>query len=284
MKGIALFLKAMSRNKAGFLGFVVVVIMVIGVFGLPKFVKLDQEVKVDKIYAKPSAEHILGTDHQGRDIMSQIVHGGRDVLAVAFLTASITTFIAVSLGALSAFVGGRFDTMLLGFTDFWMTIPDFPLLAILATVVRLKSMYGLALVLGLLGWPVLMRAVRAQVLSLKEREFVQAARALDLGTGHIVFREILPNMASYISIAFVFAARQAIYAQTGLVFLGLVPFASENWGVMIQYAWTRGAIFFKDSIWYIMSPILCIVIFQLAMVSMTRSLDELFNPRLRTGE
>lgn len=274
----------MSRNKIGFLGFLVVVFMVLGVFVLPRVVPLDQEVKVDKIYAKPSAEHWLGTDHQGRDIFSQIIHGGRDVLTVAFLSATLTTLIAVSLGAFSAFMGGRFDATLLGFTDFWMTIPDFPLLAILATVVRMSSNWALALVLGLLGWPVLMRAVRAQVLSLKERDFVQAAQALDLGTAHIVFREILPNMASYIAITFVFGARQAIYAQTGLVFLGLVPFASENWGVMIQYAWTRGAIFFKDSIWYIMSPILCIVIFQLAMVSMTRSLDELFNPRLRTGE
>jgi len=141
----------------------------------------------------------------------------------------------------------------------------------------------LALILGVLSWPALTRAIRAQVLSLREREFVEAARALDLGTRHIILKEILPNMMSYIAINLIFAMTAAIYAQVGLVFLGLVPFSGSNWGVMLSLAWTRGAIFYKGSLWYIMAPVAAIALFQLSLVSFTRLLEEIFNPRLRTS-
>ena len=282
--GIRLFTKAMSRNTVGFMGLILSLLIIGTAYIGPYVVKLDDEVKIDKVYSPPSGEHWLGTDHQGRDIFSQVIHGGRDVLQVAFLTSIIATSIAVTLGALSAFLGGKLDAGLLAFTDFYLTIPQFPLLAVLAAVVKLKSMVMLAVILGLLDWPTLMLAVRAQILSLKEREFVQAARGLDLGTTHIIIKEILPNMASYICITFIFGTLNAVYQQTGLVLLGLVPFSGTNWGVMISFAWVRGAIFFKDSIWYILSPITAIALLNLSMVWMTRSLDELFNPRLRTGE
>ena len=111
-----------------------------------------------------------------------------------------------------------------------------------------------------------------------------AAGVSILGTWHIVFREMVPNMMTYIVISFSLALTGAIYTQVGLVFLGLVPFSSNNWGQMIAYGWTRGAIFFEGSIWYIMSPIIAIALFQLAVISMTRSLEMVFNPRLRTNE
>jgi peptide/nickel transport system permease protein len=130
----------------------------------------------------------------------------------------------------------------------------------------------------------LLRAVRSQALSLKQRDFVEAARALDLGTMHIIFREIVPNMMTYIIISFALAMTGAIYAQVALVLFGLVPFSGSNWGVMLSLAWVRGAIYFKDSIWYIMMPVAAIVILQLSVVTMTRSLELVFNPRLRSGE
>jgi peptide/nickel transport system permease protein len=118
---------------------------------------------------------------------------------------------------------------------------------------------------------------------LKEREFVEAAQALDLGLGHIIFAEILPNMRSYIAISFILAMTQAIYAQAGLIFLGLVPLSGTNWGVMINLAWTRGAIFFRDSLPYILSPVLAIALFQLSLVSLASALEDIFNPRLRNS-
>lgn len=282
--GVLRFFRLMSRNKVGFAGFLVVIGFLFMVLVGPKLVPLDVKSHVDRIYQPPSHEHWLGTDHQGRDIFAQMVHGGRDIIFVAALTAVISTGIAVALGGLSAFLGGRVDALILGLADVVLTIPQFPLLAVLAGFIRLSSATSIALILGLLDWPVLLRAVRAQVLSVRERDFVQAAQSLGMGTGHIVFREILPNMLSYITIAFILGMTGAMYAQVALILLGLVPMASNNWGVMIYLAWVRGAIFFKNSLLYILAPISAIALFQLALVSTARSLEEVFNPRLRAGD
>jgi peptide/nickel transport system permease protein len=274
----------LTYNKVGFIGFLIVVVMVLVSFVGPYFVPLDTQTKQDQIYQPPSVEHWLGTDHQGRDIFSQIVNGGRDVIYVAGIAAILSTTIAVTFGTLSGFVGGWIDDSIMAVTDIFLTIPQFPLLAVLAAFIQLDSLTFLGALLGFLSWPALLRAVRSQALSLKERDFIEAARALDLGTWHIVFRELVPNMMTYIVISFTLALTSAIYTQVGLVLLGLVPISSSNWGVMISLAWTRGAIFFQNSIWYIMSPVMAIVILQLALVSMIRSLEVVFNPRLRASE
>ena len=276
-------LRLMARNRVGFAGFLVVVAMVLISFVAPLFVELDETAHVEQIYAAPSRQHLLGTDSEGRDVLMQIIHGGRDILTVGFLAATMTTVIALVLGSISAYVGGRIDNVLTWLADVVLTIPQLPLLAVLAGILQFKSQAAMAVIIGLLAWPTLMRAIRAQVLSLKERDYVESARALDLGTSHILFKEIAPNMVGYIAINFTLALTAAMYASVGLIFLGLVPLSGNNWGVMINLAWVRGAIFFKDSIWYIMAPILVITIFQLALVAMTRSLSEVFDPRLRRG-
>lgn len=273
-----------SRDKAGLIGFIFLLFILLLSFVGPYFVKLDTEVKLDKIYQFPSREHILGTDNQGRDIFSQIVNGGRDVIIVAFLAGLISTLIAVSLGSLSAYAGGFTDTVIMFITEIILTIPQFPLLAVLAAFVRLTNPTMLAFIIGFLGWPALARAIRSQVLSIKERDYIEAARVLDLGRMHIIFSEILPNMLSYIAISLIMAMTGAVYSQVGLIILGLVPFYGHNWGLMIQLAWTRGAIFYKGSIFYILSPIIAIVLFQWSAVTFTRSLEGIFNPRLRAGE
>jgi peptide/nickel transport system permease protein len=276
-------LKLLAHNRAGFVGFLGLIGFILLTFVGPYLVPLTPDTHPTEIYNPPSAEHILGTDFQGRDIWMQVVHGGQDVLIVAFLTGIISTAIAVTLGALSAVLLGFFDSFVMWLTDIWLTIPAFPVLAVLAVFVKLDSAWALALILSLLAWPSLTRAVRAQVLSLKQREYVEAARALDLGTRHIVFSEILPNMMSYIAISLVFAMTSAVYAQVALVFLGLVPMSSNNWGVMLQLSWARGTLFYRDSMLNIMAPVTAIALFQLALVWMTRSLEEVFNPRLRTS-
>jgi peptide/nickel transport system permease protein len=249
---------------------------------MPHFVPRETQADISQIYAKPSGVHPLGTDSQGKDIWSQIVHGGADILIMAFLTGVMATFIGVTLGSVSAVVGGRLDAALTALADIWLTIPRFPLLAVLAGLVQLKSTVTLAFLLAVLSWAGLYRAIRAQVFSIKEREYIEAATALDLGLRHTIFSEILPNMMAYIAINFTLAMTGAIYAQVGLVFLGLVPL-TRNWGVMINLAWTQGAIFYKDSIYFIMAPVAAIALFQLSIVWMSRSLEEIFNPRLRAG-
>ena len=276
------FLRLMMRNKAGFIGFVVFVLIVLVAFIGPFFTP-ENPPNTTQIYKAPSLEHPFGTDYSGRDVFIQIINGGRAVLVVGFLAATLTTIIAVVFGALSAYAGGWIDSVITGLADVVLTIPQLPLLAVLAGIISFKSAWQLALIIAALAWPTLLRAVRAQVLSLREREYVEAARTLDLGTGHILFREILPNMRSYIAISFTIGMTGAIYAQVGLYFLGLAPLAGDNWGVMLNFAFGRGAIYFKNSFWYIMAPILVISLLQLAMVTMTRSLEDIFNPRLREG-
>ena len=282
LRGIGRFLKLMSRNKTGFAGFLLfigfVLMTTVGTLFVPEVTSAD----INAIYAPPTWEHPLGNDSQGKDILSQIVHGGRDILQMALLTGVIATFIGVALGSLSALIGGEFDAFLSMLADIWLTIPRFPLLAVLATLVKLDNMLLLALLLSVLSWAGLYRSIRAQVFSIKERDYIEAATALDLGMWHIIFSEVLPNMLSYIAISFTFGMTSAIYAQVGLVFLGLVPL-TRNWGVMINLAWTQGAIFFKDSVYFIMAPVTAIALFQLSIVWMSRSLEEIFNPRLRTG-
>lgn len=275
--------RALWRNKAGFVGFVGLSFYLILTFIGPLLIPFDTEVRTTRIYEFPSAEFPLGTNNQGQSIFSHIVHGGRELLITAFLSGLFSTFIAVTFGSLAAFAGGAVDAVIVAIANFVLTIPRFPLLVVLAGILRFDSQVFLALVLALLSWPSLLRSVRAQVFSLRERDYVEAAVALDLGTSHILFRELLPNMMSYITVNFIFATTSAIYSQVGLVFLGLVPFAQQNWGVMINMAWSGGALFLNRASSWLLSPVVAIALFQLSLVLFARALEELFDPRLRTG-
>ncbi len=270
-----------SRNKMGTLGIVILAIIVLLSFIGPLFMTGPNRTQVANVYAGPSWEHPLGFDYRGRDIFHQIVHGGRSLIIVATIAAVVSTFIAVTFGALAALIGGKLDTVILTITDVVLTVPQIILLSVLAAFVRLDSPILLAIILAATGWPTLLLAVRSQVLSLREREFVEAARMLDLGMPRILFREVLPNMASYIIINFVFAMTSAIYGQVILYFLGLVSLSGDNWGLMIQEAYRQGAMFSPDGIMSLASPIFMIVMLLWSLTLVARSLEDVFNPRLR---
>jgi peptide/nickel transport system permease protein len=274
-------IRALARNRAGFAGVLGLAFFVLLAFLGPFFVPDRLEPDMTKIYQPPSWAHPFGTDYEGRDVFLQIVDGGRPIIVVGVLAAAISTLISITFGALAAYLGGAVDSAVMMLTDVFLTVPQLPLLAVLAAFVKLDRTWLLAVLIALLAWPTLLRAVRAQVLSLKERDYVEAARALDLGTPRILFSEILPNMSSYIAMSFTISMTTAIYAQIGLYFLGLAPLSGNNWGIMLNLAWVRGAVFFKDSLAYIMAPVVAISLLQLSMVTMTRSLEDIFNPRLR---
>ena len=283
MRGALGFFPQLARSPIGLVGLVGVAFFMTFALIVPLFVPVQDSPDVTAIYLPPSfPAHPLGTDNQGRDVFNQMIHGGRDILVVALLAALLSTLIAVSFGSLAATIGGRLDQLILAITDVFLTIPTLIVLIVIAAILRPTSFLVLAVLLAFLQWAYLLRAIRAQILSLKERDFVEAARSLDLGLFHIIFREMLPNMRSYIVIHFVIAMKNAIYAQAGLVFLGLVPISGQNWGIMLYVAQVQGALFFRDSLWYILSPILAISLFQFSLVSLARGLEEIFNPRLRS--
>ncbi|TMG43913.1 MAG: ABC transporter permease [Chloroflexi bacterium] len=242
------FLRLLSRRPVGLAGFVGIVFFLLLAFVAPLFVPFQNDPSLLDIYLTPSLAHPLGTDFQGKDVLNQIV----------FL-----------------------DTVIVAITDITLTIPKLILLIAIAAILRPTSFVFLAVILALLQWSSLLRQVRSQVLSLKERDYVEAARSLDLGLFHIVFREILPTMRSYIVIHFILAMTEAMYAQVGIILLGLVPISGSNWGIMLYFAQGQGALFYRDSLWYILSPILAISLVQLSLATFASALEDIFNPRLR---
>lgn len=270
---------ALFEDPIGSIGFfLLLAIILMSIFG-PIWFPLDTMSDPSKLLAPPSAEHILGTDHLGRDIWAQIVSGGRELLVMAFLTASIAVLLGIFLGSLSALAGGKFDEVLLFLADVWLTIPRFPLLVVLSGFFTLNAT-TLAIVLAILSWAGLYRTVRAQVLSLRNRDFIEAAFMLDLPKTHIIFKEVLPNMMGFVVANFTLLMRAAIYSQVGLVFLGLLPL-DQNWGVMINIAWNQGVIYNPDAIWFLLAPTIVICLLILSLVWISRSMEEFFNPGLR---
>jgi peptide/nickel transport system permease protein len=251
----------------------------------PQLFPLDMRPDFTKRFQWPSLEHPLGTDYAGRDVLTQIVHGSRDVLAVAALAGLFTTIIAVVVGMLAGLAGRTLDAFLMLLTNVVLSVPSFPVILVIAAMLQVEDPVTLALVLSVWAWGGLARAVRSQVLSLKERPFVEAAQLLGLGTGHVLWRELFPNVLPYVFIHFILITRGAIVASVALMLLGLVPFSPTNWGMMLNLAvFVSGAIYAPQALFYLLGPILAIMLFQLGALFFAHGLDEVFNPRLRAHE
>ena len=171
-------LNELTRSTSGFIGLcLVLLILLISLVG-PMIMGTHVAGDPARAWEAPSGEHWLGLEGAGKDTLHLLVTGGRTVLMVGFLAAAITTVIAVAIGSLAGYFGGRFDAVMLQLTDIVMTVPQIVLLAVVGAFYKLDSPMLLAVIIGILSWPVLMRSIRAQVLSLKEREFVEAAQLL----------------------------------------------------------------------------------------------------------
>lgn len=288
--GIRSAIRMLLRNKAGFIGFLgILIFVVVSVFG-PLFVPYEGQPQFNRrqpgatsLFQGPSAEFPLGLDWQGRSVLSHIVNGGQILIITSLLSGLLATALAVILGSAAGLLGGLVDQIFSAISNFILTIPQTPLLLVLAGLIKLDNQLLLAVLFAALNWPSLMRAIRAQVLSLRQRDYVEAAIALDLGLWHIISREVFPNMTSYITVNMIFSIRAAMYNLVLLVILGLVPLKEPDWGVMIFMGRQQGALFNPNASSMLLSPIIAIAVFQLCLVLFTRSLEEIFNPRLRSG-
>jgi len=271
----------LTRSPAGFAGAVLVLGIVLFSFVGPLLVDQDNPTDTTKIWTSPSAEHWLGTQYEGKDTFTILVNSGAEPIWVGTLAALMAVFVAVAFGSIAGYFRGRIDAVLLQLTDVTVTIPQF--LLMLAVVAFFEDIppWGISFVVGSTMWAFLFRSIRAQVMSLKEREFVEAARLQDLGPARIVFREILPNMAGFIFVNFVIAVNQAIYAIVGLYVLGLMPSGTPNWGLMIHMSWSNNFHLNPITLPYVIAPLLMIVLFTIGLVTMGRGLDQALNPRLR---
>ncbi|MEV5891585.1 ABC transporter permease [Nonomuraea fuscirosea] len=274
--------RVMRRKPSRLVGVVIIAgFIVMGVVGpmvLPEHLPSD----TNAITQAPSWEHWFGTDPQGRDVLALVITGSRYVLLTAAVTALITVVVGTAIGLFSGFKRGRWDTVLMRLTDMKLTIPGLPLLLVLATVWQFGSPLQMGLVLGLLGWGGVARAVRSQTLSLRERGFIEAARGLGLSTTHIIGKELLPSMAPYIAMNMLISVTGAVYSQVGLFFLGVLPYESDNWGVMLNLAvFQAGAMITPNALGYLLAPLLAILLLTLGIVLVVDAMDEIFNPRLR---
>lgn len=276
-------LRIIVSDKKAFAGMLILLFFLLMATVGPHIIPLDMRTNFAERFKPPSREHPLGTDYGGRDVLAMIVHGSRDVLSVAFLAALFTSLIAVSVGMTAGLKGGLTDVVLNMVINAVLSVPSFPVMLILGSVFKVTNAVTFGLVLSIWSWGPLARAVRSQVLSLKEREFIEAARVMGLPTFHIVFRELLPNVMPYVAINFIDTMRAAIGASVGLMFLGLVPFSATNWGMMLNFAVRQaGAIYLPYAMSYVLSPMAAIMLLELGGVLFAHGLDAVLNPRLRS--
>lgn len=275
-------LRIIIKNKRALAGLLILLFFAAMAAVGPEIIPLNLAPDYANRYAVPSLQHPLGTDYIGRDVWAMLVHGSREVLSVAFLAALFTTIVAIVIGLLAGLQGKAVDTVLMLLANLVLTVPSFPVMLMLGATLDIKDPVSLAVILSMWAWGGLARAVRSQILSLREREFIEAARVLGLSTSHIIFAELLPNIMPFVAINFLTVMRSAIVASVGLMFLGLVPLSSSNWGMMLNMATGQsGAIYVPEGLLYVLSPIGAIVLFQLGAVFFAHGLDEVLDPRLR---
>jgi peptide/nickel transport system permease protein len=194
--------------------------------------------KIDlSAYRKPpTAEHVLGTDASGRDVFSRLLYGAQISLSVGVVAVSIYIFLGLTLGALSGFYGGATDSVIMRVADIVMAFPTLVIIITIASVLG-PSIYNVMLVIGLLGWPPIARIVRGMFLSLREQEFVVAARAVGVSDLRLIFRHIVPNVLAPVIVASTYGMASAILIEAGLSFLGLgVQPPTASWGNMLNAA------------------------------------------------
>jgi peptide/nickel transport system permease protein len=223
----------------------------------------------------PSAQHWMGTDELGRDILSRVLYGARISLLIGFLSVAIAVTLGTAVGAVAGYAGGRVDAVLMRIVDLFLSFPRLVLLVTLVAVFE-PSIPLIVIVLGLTGWMGVSRLVRGQVLSVREREYVQAARALGYGPTRILGRHVLPNVLTPVIVAATLGIGNAILAEAALSYLGLgVQPPTASWGNIIQSGGDR----IVDAWWITIFPGLAIVITVMAFNLVGDGLRDALDPR-----
>ena len=228
----------------------------------------------------PSRQHLLGTTGNGQDIFSQLVWSTRESLLLAIIAGAFATAVSVVIGVTAAYLGGVWDHVLNLFTDIFLVIPTLPLMIVIAAYAENHGLWVLISVIVVTGWSYGARQLRSQALSLRNREFLDAARARGERSSYIIVFEVLPNMTSLIVAIFLGAALYAVLAAAGLQFIGLGDTNDLSWGTMLYWAQHNGALLAGAPLW-VLAPGICIALLGGAFALINYAFDEISNPALR---
>jgi peptide/nickel transport system permease protein len=276
------FWKQYRRSKMGMAGLIILAFFVgVAIFAVfASDAGTDPSLVTDQpVGAPPSLEFPFGTDALGLSVLTLVIEGSKISLLVGLTASVITMVIGTLVGIVAGYRAGWTDTFLMRFTDFGLVIPWLALAIVLAAILG-PSLVTIIVVIGVTSWPGTARLVRAQVLSIRERPYVERARALGAGNWHMITRHVLPNVTPVILANTVLVVAIAILSETALSFLGLGDPFAVSWGGILEEANGAGA----TSLgwwWWIAAPGVCIVLVVLAFTMIGFALDEIINPKLR---
>jgi len=276
------FFRQVRENKSAMVGVCIIIFfLLVAIFG-PMFLHFDVSqtgANIRDTWLAPCRQHLLGTDHLGRDLLAFLVTGARSSLAVAFFATLISMIIGTAIGIISGYSGGWVDNLLMRITDFVLCIPWLPLCMVLASFMG-TSIINIILVIGLTGWAGSARLVRAQTLSVKEMTYVERTVSLGARNWHIMFRHILPNVFPIVFANTVLDAAGAISTETTLSFLGLGDPTNPSWGMILYYAEANNAVS-RGAWWYFLPAGICVILVVLGFTLMGYAFDEILNPKLK---
>jgi peptide/nickel transport system permease protein len=271
-----------KKNRLALAGLAVMIVLYLVTLVTPLIAPFDPAAQGDIItsrYLAPGAEHWMGTDKFGRDILSRVLYGARISLSIGFVAVAISITLGTLIGALAGYFGGWVDSVLMRFTDMMLAFPRLVLLIVVIAVFESPSIWLVVVVLGLTGWMGTSRIVRGEVLSLREREFVQAARALGMGDLRIITRHVIPNTLAPVIVSATLGIGLTILTEASLSFLGLgVQPPTPSWGNMVADG--RDAL--TEAWWIATFPGLAIVLTVVAFNLLGDGLRDALDPRLRT--
>jgi peptide/nickel transport system permease protein len=275
--------KLYRRNRLGMTGlYILVVFILIAIFAplIASAEALKATCECNGVpFSPPSLEFPFGTDNFGRSVLALTIWGSRISLTVGLLATAIAMGIGALIGIIAGYFGRWPETVLMRLTDWFLVIPFLPLAIVLASILG-QSLGVIVIVIGVTSWPSTARIVRAQVLSVKTRPYVERAQALGAGTWHLVSRHILPNVGPLILANTILTVAIAILSETTLSFLGLGDPLSISWGTILQFGFDAGAAG-SGQWWWILPPRLAIVFVVLAFTLCGFALDEIVNPKIR---
>jgi len=277
------FLRRFYRgNLAASIGSIIVATMILLSVFAGSIAENDPNKRVARGHQPPSAELLLGSTRSGKDVLSQVLHGGKISLLVAFSAAMITTVIAVAVGISAGYFGGRVDEILMSFTNIVLVFPQLPLLIIIAAFVGQVGPIVIALIIGLSSWAWGARVIRSQTMAIRNKEFIIAAEVMGESKLRIMFMEILPNLISIVVGGAIGTCIYALMAEAGLEFLGLGDPTIITWGTMLFWAQSNSA-FIVGAWWDMVVPGTAIAIFGGGLALLNMSIDQVSNPKLKTG-